>query len=307
MRAKQFKNAYLDSLSNNLSSFYDNVNEYGNPNSKNCIYFIYGTDGSPGQVRFGLPAVSRYFSDDFYLRGLYIPEFSSRKPTWEKYTIKNIEKKITKIVDDLTELTHRYGKIIVCCSSAGFYDFKAALARLSASVHSLLTVFWISCAPDHVDDSYFERILFKLNGFVYKKHRWVAFPNTNLLNWYNSEMSYRNVSRVKKPHRYFYKHDIQSRFYMYGMLWSYGSLTCFNENIDYLTNQSSTKLTMPTYIVAAQYDGYWPGKGVQTMKTVTQRYIEKPIFFVRPTSHLWVAAPEHLYAALKKALGTYRP
>lgn len=43
------------------------------------------------------------------------------------------------------------------------------------------------------------------------------------------------------------------------------------------------------------------------MKTVTQRYIEKPVFFVRPTSHLWVAAPEHIYAALKKALGTYRP
>jgi hypothetical protein len=93
MLSKQFKAAYLNSISNNFSSFYDNVNEYGNPNSENCIYFIYGTDGAPGQVRFGLPAVSRYFNNDFYLKGLYIPEFCSRKVTWEKYTVENIEKK----------------------------------------------------------------------------------------------------------------------------------------------------------------------------------------------------------------------
>lgn len=302
MRSEQFKAAYLHSISNNFSSFYDNVSEYGNPNSENCMYFIYGTDGSPGQARFGLPAVSRYFNDDFYLKGLHVPEFSSKKAIWEKYTIENIEKKTIKIVDDLTALTQRYGKIMVCCSSSGFYDFYAALARLSTSVHALLTVFWVACAPDHFEDFYLEKIMFKLNGFVDKKHRWVAFPNTNLLHWYNPETSYRNISQVQRPHKYFYKHDIESRFYIYRMLWSYCSLSCFNECLSYLTNQSSIKLTMPTYILAAQYDGYWQGKTILDMHTIAERYIEKPVFLVRPTSHLWVASPEHLYALLQSAL-----
>ncbi len=43
------------------------------------------------------------------------------------------------------------------------------------------------------------------------------------------------------------------------------------------------------------------------MHTVAERYIEKPVFFVRPTSHLWVASPEHLYALFQTALDPKTP
>jgi len=143
-----------------------------------------------------------------------------------------------------------------------FMIFFAAMSSLSTPIQSLLTVCWISYAPDHIEDTILERILFKFNDFEYNNHRWLALPNTSLLNWYNSEVSYKQLSKIQKPYKYFYKHDVQSRFYIYGMLWSYGSISCFNECMSYLVSQSSTKLTMPIHILAAQYDGYWQGKTI---------------------------------------------
>jgi hypothetical protein len=302
MLSEQFKSAYLTSLTNNFRSFYDDVHEYGNPKSSHCIYFIHGTDGAPGQIRFSLPAASRFFNADMYVKGLFTPEFSCRNPIWEKYSVANLEKKVATIINDLNILAQRYSTVMVFCSSNGFYDFYAATAGLSAATKASLKLFWVACAPDRFEDTHWEGLFFRLNGFVHKDCSWVALPNSNYLRWFNPEVPYRYKCRAQKPYKYLYKHDIESRFFMYGSLWSYFSITCFNDCLSYLTNHSNEKLTIPTYVLTAEYDGYWQGKTMSDMRQIMQRYIENPIILSRPTSHLWIAAPEHVYALLQKAL-----
>ncbi|RYF36644.1 MAG: hypothetical protein EOO38_27405, partial [Cytophagaceae bacterium] len=256
----QFKAAYLTSLTSSFRSFYDDMHEYGNIKANNCIYFIHGIDGSPGQIRFALPAASRFFHLDVYIKGLYTAEFSCRSPIWDKYTRANLDRKVAKITDDLTELALRFGKVSVFCSSNGFYDFYAAYPRLSADTKAALTLCWVACAADHFDDTRWERIFFRLNGFVHGNNRWVALPNNNWLGWLNPEVPYRHRSKAGKPGKCFYKQDMESRFFSHGSLWSYFSLGCFNDCLDYLISQSCEKLTIPTYVLAAEYDGYWKNK-----------------------------------------------
>lgn len=303
MLARQFKTAYIHSLSNHFRSFYDDVHEYGNPHSTHCIYFIHGIDGAPGQIRFALPAASRFFHTDIYVKGLYTPPFSARNAIWEKYTIANLDTRIAKIVEDLTALAERYGKVMVFCSSNGFYDFYAAASQFNATTRASLTLFWVACAPDRFADTHWEKIFFRLNGHVHQDYRWMALPNSNYLRWLNPEVPYRHRCHAQTPPKYFYKHDMESRFFLYGSLWSYFSIGCFNDCLAHLTSHSTEKLKMPTYVLAAEYDGYWQGKDLASMKEMMGRYIENPIVLSRPTSHLWVAAPEHVYALLQKAFG----
>lgn len=303
MLANQFKNAYLSSLSNHFRSFYDDMHTYGDVNAKHCIYFIHGTDGAPGQIRFALPAANRFFGLDVYVKGLFNPEFSCRAPIWEKYTRANLDKKITTIVQDLTALSRRYGKVLVFCSSNGFYDIYAAYGGLDSATKAALTLFWVACAPDHFDDTAWEAVFYRINGLRYNHHRWVALPNSNYLRWFNPEAPYRHRSKAQQPPKYFYKHDMESRFYALGTLWSYFSISCFNDCLKHLISQSQEKITIPTYVLAAEQDGYWQGKNMAAMTDIMQKYISQPIILKRPTSHLWVAAPEHVYVMLQRALG----
>ncbi len=299
--ADTFKNAYLASLGNSFRSFYDDLHEYGDPKANNCIYFIHGIDGSPGQIRFALPAASRFFHLDIYIKALYTPEFSCLNPIWDKYTKANLDIKVSKITEDLTELATRFGKVMVFCSSNGFYDFYAAFSRLSADTKAALTLCWVACAADHFDDTRWEPIFYKLNGFVHGDNRWVALPNNNWLGWFNREAPYRHRSKAQKPTKHFYKHDIESRFYSHGSLWSYFSLACFNECLAHLISQSRERLTIPTYVLAAEYDGYWKGKTLPERQEIIEKYIERPVMLVRPTSHLWVASPEYVYTLFEEA------
>jgi pimeloyl-ACP methyl ester carboxylesterase len=303
MFSSHFKKAYLVSLTNNFRSFYDDVCEYGNPKSANCIYFIHGLDGSAGQIRFALPAVSRFFNGDIYIKGLYTAEFSCRNRIWEKYTRTNLEKRVATIAADLTALAQQHKTVMVFCSSNGFYDFYAAASKLSAATKASLTLFWVACAPDRFEDTNWEKLFFKLNGFIHQDYRWVALPNSNYLRWFNPEVAYKQASKAQKPHKYFYKHDLESRFFKYGSLWSYFSIASFNDCLSHLIDHATDKLTIPTYVLAAKYDGYWQGKTVLDMQKIIAKYVEKPDILVRPTSHLWVAAPEHVYALLQTALG----
>jgi len=96
---------------------------------------------------------------------------------------------------------------------------------------------------------------------------------------------------------------MESRFFKYGSLWSYFSIGCFNDCLSYLTSHSNDKLDIPAYVMAAEYDGYWQGKTMQDMRKIMERYIEKPVILSHPTSHLWIAAPEHVFALLQNAFG----
>lgn len=299
MLSHKFKTAYINSLSNHFPSFYDDVSEYGNPQSANCIYFIPGINGVPGQIRFALPAASRFFGTDVYIKGLYLPEFSCRLPVWEKYTIQNLYKKIKQITNDLTALTERYGKVRVFCSSNGFYDFYAAANNMNSKTLNSITLFWVAAAPDKFENNVWERLFFKLNGFTHNNHRWTAFPNHNYLRWFNPETKHEHLCTAQKPHKHFYKHDIESRFYLHGSLWAYMSADCFSECLSHLLHNAKGKLSVPTYILAAENDGYWQNKTREEMRQVMEKYIEKPTILFRPTSHLWIAAPEYIYELLE--------
>lgn len=303
MLAKQFKKAYLHSLTSHFRSFYDDVSEYGSPDAANCIYFIHGIDGAPGQARFALPAAIRLFRSDLYLKSCHTANFSSYHPIWEKYTIDRVEERVGVIAADLTRLAARHGKVSVFASSNGFYDFHAAVARLDQKTRDALTLFWVACAPDTFDDSGWERVFFKLNGFVHEGHNWTAIPNNNYLRWLNPEVPYRHACRAHRPKKFFYKQDIESRFFLYGSLWSYFSISRFNECLNYLKNQNREKLTIPTYVLAAEFDGYWQGRTWEGMQELIRGYIENPVFLLRPASHLWVASPPHVYALMRLVFG----
>lgn len=295
--------AYQASLTDNFRSFYDDMNEYGNPNSSRCIYFIHGLDGSPGQIRFALPAASRFFHTDMYVRGLLTPEFSCRNLIWEKYSPPNIEKKIKKIVAELTVLAKRYKSVLVFCSSNGFYDFYGAYSLLGDETKAALKLFWVACAPDRFEDTLWEKVFYAINGFTHNGYRWVALPNCNALRGLNPEVPYVHQSLAHKPHKNFYKHDMESRFYIFGALWSYFSIKGFNDCLDYAIGLGKEKIAIPTFVLAAEFDGYWQGKAIHDMHTIIEKYVVSPQVLVRPTSHLWIASPEHVYALLRMALG----
>ena len=80
-----FLRRYHESLFYN-KNFYDDLEQVGNPQTcTEAFYFIPGFNGTPGQARFGLPSLVKKFGHNIFLKGLYLEEFSSRRPTWMKY------------------------------------------------------------------------------------------------------------------------------------------------------------------------------------------------------------------------------
>lgn len=94
MYSRSFQEAYLKSLADDYSLFYDDFYEYGNrTEAKHAIYFIPGLNGAPGQVRLAMPAIKKIFDEQPYIKCLYLDEFAAQVPVWEKYTLLNMEKK----------------------------------------------------------------------------------------------------------------------------------------------------------------------------------------------------------------------
>jgi hypothetical protein len=135
--ARAFRDRYLQSL-HDYRFFYDDVTEIGNADQADYVfYFVPGVNGTPGQMRFLLPSLTRVFGSRLYLQALHLPEFSARRPTWEKYTVANVQRKLTQLRADLTALLERHERVTVLASSNGFYDFAAAATTLpEATSHS---------------------------------------------------------------------------------------------------------------------------------------------------------------------------
>jgi len=124
--ARAFRERYLRPL-RDYRFFYDDVNEIGNAaTAEHVFYFVPGINGTPGQMRFVLPSLTRVFGSRIYLKALHLPEFSAHRPTWQKYTPANLDLKLARLRADLVALLARHPRITVIASSNGFYDFAAA-------------------------------------------------------------------------------------------------------------------------------------------------------------------------------------
>lgn len=290
-----FQENYLKTLTASYRSFYDDFHEYGNPlTATKVIYFIPGINGTPGQIRFALPAITRMFGVNVYIKCLYLPEFSANNPVWEKYTIPNIIKKKEQIIADLTALAERFADITVVASSNGFYDFLHASPDLPKTLLERCMLFWTACAPDHFEPSPWEKIFYKLSGFTHNNHAWVAFPNNNLLKKLNPETSTHYHWQYGKQKKVFFKDDLESRFPCGGLWWGYASIGCFNACLRYITAQKLPPLSVKAYVLAATNDGYWQGKPQSVIQSLVDSYLTNNTLLFKDSSHLWVVTPEHV-------------
>ena len=295
-----FTDCYLKSLQD-YKSFYDDLSEYGNPNTtQNSFYFIPGFNGVPGQIRFALPSFTKTFGTDFYIRCLYLDEFSARLPTWEKYSRDTLEKKHSAIIADLASLSARYDEISVIVNSSGFYDFLAALPLIDGSVRTKLKIAWIACAPDWAEKTIWEGFFYRINGFEQQSDRWFAYPNHNWISFINRECSADKKWRYGPQNKTFFKYDLESRFYCTGMLWAYTSVSLYNWVNAYNIGKAEFPVDIPTVVLVAEKDGYWSGKSEAEIATVINRYLTRSEVLFRDATHLWVTVPENLTAALER-------
>lgn len=277
--------------------FYDDLNEYGNISTCNDVfYFIPGFNGTPGQIKFGIPSILKVFGNDVYIKSLYVEEFSCKYPTWLKYTKETLEKKRTQIIKDIHQLSQSGKKIRIVVSSSGFYDFLATYPELMKYENNLI-LYWISCAPDKVSESPWEKAFFPFNGFTFKGHNWFAYPNIQAIKFLNPE-----CGSFKKWHwdgqkNHFGKNDLESRFYQFGFMWDYVSPSFFNEvlklNLD-VFHELKQKVKIETHVLAATDDGFWDDSSEENISATLSRYIASPKILFKKTSHLWVVTPEHL-------------
>ena len=98
-----------------------------------------------------------------------------------------------------------------------------------------------------------------------------------------------------------YKHDIESRFRSYGLLWSYFSIDCFNEMLAIRTKHFNQPLDLPTYVLVAENDGYWNNASKTDVEQLVRKYIRNPDITYKNTSHLWVVMPDNLHSFLGRA------
>ena len=89
MSLEKFIDSYEKSLKTDYRYFYDDFDEYGNRDASHAFYFIEGIGGVPGQIRFALPSLIRYFGTNIYIKSLHLKEFSSQEFIWNKYTLEN--------------------------------------------------------------------------------------------------------------------------------------------------------------------------------------------------------------------------
>ncbi len=295
----QFTNRYHQSL-RDYKSFYDDLSEYGNPaNTRNVFYFIPGFNGVPGQIRFALPSFARSFGADFYIRCLYLNEFSARRPIWEKYNPENLEKKHAKILQDLASLAARFDEISVIVNSSGFYDFIAAYRELGGAIRNKLKLAWIACAPDWSEATAWEGIFYRLNGFRHRSDRWFAFPNHNWITFINAECGADKCWRNGSQKKTFFKYDLESRFYFAGTLWAYVSIARYNWANEHNLGNAEFPIDIPSVVLVASKDGYWFDKSKAEIETVINRYLIHNRILFRETTHLWVTVPENLSAVLE--------
>ncbi|MEE9396339.1 MAG: hypothetical protein V3V31_04930 [Methylococcales bacterium] len=294
-----FKNRYLASL-NYYKSFYDDLSEYGNPaNTDHAFYFIPGYNGVPGQIRFALPSIARYYGSDIYIRCLHLEAFSAKTPVWEKFTKENIEQKHKAIAQDLSELDEHFRTITIIVNSSGFYDFKASYDQIPETVKAKSQLAWIACAPDWMEQSAWENFFYKINGFKHNNYPWFAYPNHNALMVINKECSATKRWHHGPQKKTFFKTDLESRFHFGKLLWDYFSFPSYNWMIQHNVNKSSSPIEIPTVVLVAEKDGYWWGNSREVIAGVIQKYIPRPKILYKPTTHLWVTVPEHLSATLE--------
>lgn len=300
----RFRENYLFSLHQH-KSFYDDLYEYGNINRADYVfYFVPGFNGVPGQIRFALPSLIAYFGPDIYVRCLYIEEFSAKRPIWEKYNESNVLKRRRKIVDDINELTQSHGDVTVIVSSSGFYDFLAAFQDFSETTKTCLKVAWVACAPDWSDHSAWEKCFFKLGGLEYNGHRWFAYPNHNWMTFINQECDSKKRWKCNGQKKTFYKADLESRFWLGGLMWDYFSFGCYNWLTEFNISASNFPIDIPAGVLVATNDGYWLGKSEKEIESVVFKYLTKPKFIYRKTTHLWVIVPENITAMAQLLYGS---
>ena len=157
--ARAFRERYLRSL-DDYRFFYDDVTALGDrDDAEHIFYFVPGINGTPGQMRFVLPSLTRVFGSRIYFKALHLPEFSARRPTWEKYTIANLDRKLAQLRADLAQLLARHERVTVIASSNGFYDFAAAAGAFPPEeLRERVHLIWGACAPDHFEPTPWERV-----------------------------------------------------------------------------------------------------------------------------------------------------
>ena len=297
-----FERCYLKSL-NEYRFFYDDVYEYGHAETaRHIFYFIPGLNGAPGQIRFALPGFHRVLQNDFYIRCLYLSEFSARIPVWEKYTPANLESRRATIREDLANLTTQYGRIYVVASSTGFYDFAAAVRECSDQIRKSVTLLWVAAAPDHVEPTRWETLFYPLNGIERDGYRWTALPNHNVLSFFNPETRTTFRWQSECGSQVLYKHNLESRFRAHWISWAYFSRDCTNSVLRHCTDCVSEPLDIEAYVLAAKGDGYWQGKSPDGMKRVIGKYLSNTQYLWRRASHLWVSIPQNTSELLELAM-----
>ncbi len=293
-------NAFLEGYHESLfyyKSFYDDLEQFGNPETcTEVFYFIPGFNGTPGQVRFGLPSLTKRYGKDIFLKSLYLEEFSSKRPTWMKYSGRHLQMRRQKIIQDLEQMSARFPRIRIIASSTGFYDFLAVHAQVKRSGCEHI-LYWISCAPDQISPPFTEKMFYALNGFTYEGNKWYAYPNQQILKLFNPECSTHKQWRYQSQRKIFFKNDLESRFSCFGLLWDYTSWDCISkmlqDNLD-TYRQDGQPIELETHVMAATKDGFWDDSSPENIQQTLDKYIVNKRVIYRETSHLWVVTPENV-------------
>jgi hypothetical protein len=293
--AARFRECYLRSLQD-YRFYYDDLNEIGSAaDAEHVFYFVPGTNGTPGQMRFMLPSLVRVFGPRIHLKALHLPEFSAKVPMWEKYTVPHVQRKLARLQSDLAGLLERHERVTVLCSSSGFYDFAAAAGEWTSSLPlGRVHLVWGACAPDRFEHSRWEDVLYPLNGFTHEGHKWWAYPNHNLLQALNPETSCSFHWRDGGNERNFVKTDLESRFRCSGLEWCYTSVDQLGAITRHVAGKIRAPLRIPALALIAANDGYWQGRSRAEITRTIHGYLPGCHLDFRPDSHLWVVNPTNL-------------
>ena len=291
--------AFLDHYHRSLSDYrshYDDVAEIGNPGGAwAAFYFVPGISGSPGQMRFSLPSLTRVFGARIYAKALHTEAFSASVPIWDKYTLHNVDEKLACLRADLRSMLRRFDRFTVVCSSNGLYDFLAATTAFpDGALESRVELLWVSCAPDEFGPSRWEQVFFPLNGLVVHGHRWFAYPNAAPLRFINPEAAPSFTWREGHQRRRFEKGDIESRFRCLGLEWDYISSSQLGAAARHVICQIHRPWRGAAEVLIAANDGYWQGTPLDAVEGIVRRYVPFALCTVRKGSHVSVVNPTTL-------------
>ncbi len=291
----KFIEAYAQALREDYRFFYDDFDEYGKKDVETAIYFIPGINGTPGQIRFIIPSILKNFGKDVFIKSCQLDEFAADKFIWDKYKLENLDKRKDCIVTDLNNLAKKHKRVLIFASSNGFYDFVHAYPDLSDELKQKIEVFWSAVAPDTFEPTVWEKVFSKINGFKIGEDQWFAFPNHNLLKFFNPETSMSHKWKHNHHKKIFQKADLEFRFNCFGFWWGYASIDRFNKVLNYLTRNHNKKIDVPVNFLIATSDGYWQGKSRGEIEKLLDKYCSnKKQIVYKKTSHLWVVVPNNL-------------